>query len=339
MAITRTYNIPLASLSTFRIGGVAKEVVTVETEADLVELFQTLSDDTQYMVLGGGSNVVFPDGDCEMLIIRFAPRGMRIEETDQGVFAVAGAGVIWDELVAYTVDKELSGLEALSAIPGCVGATPIQNVGAYGCEVKDTITTVRAFDVGKKEFVSLSNAQCIFAYRDSMFKHEGRGRYIITEVAFRLSRTTPLPPQYPGVSDFFVQQGIKDPTLAQIREAIVAIRAQKLPDPKHIASVGSFFKNSIIPKEQADELKLQYPTLAMFAVSPTHTKVSTGSLIDLMGWKGKSFGRIATYKNNALVLINEGGATRADLSRAVAEIIDAVRMRYGITIEPEPELL
>ena len=339
MAITRTYGVPLSELSTFRIGGKAREVVTVDSAADLHELFISLKEGEKWFILGGGSNVVFPDGDCDATFIRFSPKGIQTEENESGIFVTAGAGVVWDDLVAYTVESGFSGLEALSAIPGSVGATPIQNVGAYGAEIKDTLVSVQAFDTQTKELVMFTNADCNFAYRDSMFKHEGKGQYIITEVTFGLSRAKPTAPNYPGVADYFAGRNIYSPTLAEIREAIIAIRANKLPDPKQTASVGSFFKNPIIAKEIADALKAKHSTLAVFPVDETRSKVGAGSLIDTLGWKGKSFGSVSIYKNNALVLVNEGGATRAQLSTTVNEIIAAVKEAYDITLEPEPELI
>ena len=339
MALNRTYGVPLSELSTFRMGGTAREVATVDSAADLHELFAAMKDGEKWFILGGGSNVVFPDGDCDATFIKFSPKGIQTEENDSGVLVTAGAGVVWDDLVAYTVEHGFSGLEALSAIPGSVGATPIQNVGAYGAEIKDTLVSVKAFDTQTKELVTFTNADCKFAYRDSMFKHEGKGRYIITEVTFGLSRVKPTAPNYPGVADYFAVKNISEPSLSQIREAIIAIRANKLPDPKQTASVGSFFKNPIIQKEQADALKLANPTLAVFPVSDTHSKVGAGSLIDTLGWKGKNFGPVSIYKNNALVLVNEGGATREHLSQTVGEIVAAVKEKYDITLEPEPELI
>ena len=172
-----------------------------------------------------------------------------------------------------------------------------------------------------------------------MFKHQGKGRYILTEVTFGLSRARPKVPNYAGVADYFASRHISAPSLAEIREAIISIRANKLPDPKQTASVGSFFKNPIIQKEQADALKLAYPMLAVFPVDGTYSKVGAGSLIDALGWKGKNFGPVSIYKNNALVLVNEGGATREHLSQTVSEIVSAVREKYDITLEPEPELI
>ena len=338
MAIHREYHVPLKNLSTFRMGGEAEEMVSLDTEEDLEELFATLPLGRKWFIVGGGSNIVFPDGDCETLLIRFNPRAVTLQETNDAVLLKAPGGAVWDDVVAFAVSNGLSGLEALSAIPGTVGATPIQNVGAYGTETSDVLENVRAFDTESKKFVFFSNEGCRFGYRDSIFKHSGR-KYIITEVVYALSRELPDVPQYPGIAEFFAEQNITRATLTDIRNAIIAIRSKKLPNPKEIASVGSFFKNAIVPNAQAEKLKSEFPTLAVFPVSEEFSKVGAGSLIDTLGLKGKKFGNLSIYKNNALVLINEGGATRKELQELIHLIVSQVKEKFGITLEPEPELL
>lgn len=340
MPIRRQTDVPLASLSTFRMGGRAREVVSVGSETELRQLFETLPPGTPWMVVGGGSNLIFPDGDVVTLLIRPDIQGMRIEEVNpETVLFSVGAGVPWDEAVAYSVELGLAGLEPLSFIPGLSGAVPVQNVGAYGRETSDVLTSLRAYDTKLGEFVTFSNEKCSFGYRDSIFKHEGKGRYIITEVTFALSRELPNVPQYPGVAEYLAEHGIRAATLADIRSAIISIRTKKLPDPKDVASVGSFFKNSIIPKEQADALKQKFPSLAVFPVDATHSKVGTGSLIDTLGHKGKRFGNFSLYHGNAMVVVHEGGGTRAELADFVERIQREVKEAYGIDIEPEPEML
>lgn len=340
MAITRKYNVPLKTISTFQMGGTVSELAIVENERDLQDLFEGMSADRKWFILGGGSNVVFPDGDSDILLIQFAPQNIRFEKKDDDtVHLIAPAGANWDTVVAEAVTRGLSGMEALSAIPGSVGATPIQNVGAYGTEIKDILHSVRAFDIQEKKFVTLSNADCEFGYRDSMFKHTGKGRYIITEVTYVLSTDEPNVPQYLGVSEYFASKGIVRATLQEIRDAIMYIRSTKLPDPKEIASVGSFFKNPFVPKDQAEKLKAEYPTIAVFPVNENISKVGAGSLIDTAGLKGKCFGNISIYKGNALVLVNQGEATRAELKKVVAIIIEEVEKKFGVTLDTEPELL
>lgn len=340
MAIRIEHDVPLSEITTFRMGGAAKEVATVETESDLKELFAVLPEGRKWFVLGGGSNVVFPDADCETLIVRLDFKEIRtLPSTEETVTLSMGAGASWDSVVAYAVENGLSGIEALSAIPGTAGATPVQNVGAYGAEISEVLVSLRAYDIQKKEFVTFSNADCRFGYRDSIFKHEGKGRYVISEIMLALSTESPNVPQYPGVADYFAERGITRATLADIRNAIIAIRTKKLPDPKDVASVGSFFKNPFVPIQEARALKEAHPALAVFPISETTAKIGAGSLIDGLGFKGRQFGNISVYKNNALVLVNEGGATRRELIEVVATIVTAVQDTYGIRIEPEPEIL
>ncbi len=339
MSISRQFDVPLRNLTTFRMGGIAKEVVTVESEYDLAELFAGMPPERKWFVLGGGSNVVFPDGDCETLLIQLAPGEIQIEEKGDEVLLIVPAGNAWDEVVAYAVERELSGIEALSAIPGTAGATPIQNVGAYGAETAQVLVSLRAYDVENKKFIVFGNSDCQFGYRDSIFKHEGKGRYIITEITLALSRELPNVPQYAGVAEYLAAEDIRAASLSDIRKAIIAIRAKKLPDPKEIASVGSFFKNAFVPKEHAGKLKAEFPTRAVFPVDEKISKVGAGSLIDTLGMKGKKFGNLSIYPGNALVLVNDGGATRAELSDLVNKIIGGVQEKFGIALEPEPELL
>lgn len=340
MAIRRQTDVPLASISTFRMGGKAREVVSVGTETELRQLFESLPPGTQWMIVGGGSNMIFPDGDISTLLICPDIQGMRLEDVDgETVLFSVGAGVPWDEAVAYSVSQGLSGLEPMSAIPGLAGAVPVQNVGAYGRETADVLSSLRAYDTKLGEFVTFSNRECEFGYRESIFKNKGKGRYVITEVVFALSRELPNVPQYPGVAEYLAEHGIRAASLADIRDAIMSIRAKKLPDPKDVASVGSFFKNSIIPKDQADALKQKFPTLAVFPVDETRSKVGTGSLIDALGHKGKRFGNFSLYHGNAMVVVHEGGGTREELKDFIARIQKEVKEVYGIDIEPEPELL
>ncbi len=336
MAIARESTVPLRDMCTLRLGGHAREVVTLETEADLVELFSHMPEGQKWFLLGGGSNVVFPDGHCDVLIIRLDMRGITL--APDGTLTLA-ASEPWDEAVAYAVEHELSGIEALSFIPGTAGATPVQNVGAYGKEISDVLISLRAFDTKTKTFVMLANAECAFAYRDSMFKGKEKGRYIITEITLALSHDLPDVPQYPGVAEYLAEHDIRAASLADIRNAIISIRTKKLPDPREVASVGSFFKNAFVPLAIAEKLKAEFPTLAVFPVDTVTAKVGTGSLIDTLGWKGKRIGNFSLYKGNAMVIVNEGGGTRAELEAVVKMIQDAVLEKYGIAIEPEPELL
>ncbi len=341
MSITLEENISLSKYSTFRMGGVADFFAEITTEDELVEALAVASSrGLAVTVLGGGSNTLIKDEGVRGLVLRIAIQGSTMVSDDKDTALVTfGAGVVWDSAVEFTVSKNLSGLEALSAIPGSVGGTPVQNVGAYGQEVKNVIESVRVYDREQEKFVELSNIECEFAYRDSMFKHEGKNRYIITTVTFKLLHSSPVAPNYPGVSAYFTENNITEPTLIQIREAITEIRKKKLPDPREIASVGSFFKNPFVTEEKAVSLKEKFPKAVLFPVGEGKVKVGAGWLIDTLGWKGKEFGNLMLYPHNALVIVNKGGATYGELIELVQKIQVAIRDEFGIEIEPEPVVL
>ena len=334
-------NVPLLPYTTFKMGGPARFFMDIASEEELVwALGEAEARNLRIVILGSGSNVIIKDNEVNALVLHIVIPGFSVtsENNDEATIRM-GAGEIWDQCVARTVAMGLSGIEALSGIPGTAGATPIQNVGAYGQEVKNVIVSVRALDRTTRQFTELSNKECAFAYRDSMFKHGGKNRYIVTAVTFKLSHEKPSIPDYPGVTDYFAQQNITEPALAQIRDAIIAIRKTKLPDPRDIPSAGSFFKNPIVPETQATTLKQQFPTMPQYPAKPGFIKFAAGWLIEQIGFKGKSFGTIAVYQNNALVLTNTGKATFQELQAAAQEIKNAVHDRFAIWLEQEPDVI
>lgn len=334
-------NKDLQTLSTFRMQSTAQYFARVTDKNDIPEaLLFASKNNIPVIVLGGGSNTIFTQPYMKAFVLLVAIPGFEtIAEDDTSVVVQCGAGEVWDSVVARSVAMGLSGIEALSAIPGFVGGTPVQNVGAYGQEVKDTIVTVEAYDRKQRRFVVLTNKECMFAYRDSVFKNKEKGRYIITSVDFILLKKPPTVPQYPGVTAYFEKAAIENPTLTQIREAIIEIRKNKLPDPREIASVGSFFKNPFVSFAKGEELKSQYEKAVIFPIDETTVKVGAGWLIDTLGLKGKEFGNLMLYPNNALVIVNKGGATGAELQKLVSDIQTKVKETFGIEIEPEPILL
>lgn len=326
---------------TFKVGGQFRYYTEISTTDDLREVYKfAMENNLPVHILGGGSNMVFPDGIFNALVVHILVPGFEIIN-DTGTYTdiKIGAGENWDAVVERTVAMNLSGIEALSAIPGTVGATPVQNVGAYGQEIKDTLQGVEVFDTTRQKFKILNNTECKFAYRDSIFKHEGKGKYVITSVTLRMLKDIPIIPNYPAVKKYFEEKGITNPSLQQIREAIIFIRGNKLPDPKKIANVGSFFKNPIVPNLIAENLKKQYPHLITFPVDNDRAKIPAGWLMETAGLKGKSFGAISTYENNALVLVNNGTATRADVIKTRDEIQKTVFELFGINLETEPEFV
>jgi UDP-N-acetylmuramate dehydrogenase len=344
--------VDIKNYSTLHIGGQFRYFSLISSALNLASICEIAKTDKKFknipiFVLGGGSNIVFSDGIINLFALKMEIKGFEIiNETNKHADIKVGAGEIWDKLVEETVEMNLSGLEALSGIPGTVGATPVQNVGAYGAEVKDTIFEVEVFDIKDSKMKILSNKDCKFGYRDSIFKNEAKGRYIIISVTYRLKKIENIDPQdiaqvitYPGVKKYFEEKGIENPTLKQIREAIIEIRKEKLPNPKIVPNVGSFFKNPIVPKEMANEIQKEFPNVKFFPVDNNSTKVPAGWLIENAGLKGKSFGNVSVYDRNALVLINNGNATKKDLIKARNEIIKTVSKKFRITLEQEPEII
>jgi UDP-N-acetylmuramate dehydrogenase len=321
------------------MGGSAAYFADLNTVED-VEEFVRFSQEKNLplIVLGGGSNIIFPD-DRELLacVGRINVKGFEVlHDKEEEVVLKIGAGENWDDIVRKTVERGLSGLEALSAIPGTAGATPVQNVGAYGQEIAQTLLSLEAFDIEAKKVAELSKEECKFSYRDSIFKHEAKGRYIILSLILKLSKKSPQIPDYPGVKSFFEKKGIENPSVSEIREAIIEIRSLKLPDPKDIASCGSFFKNPIVEKGIADTIKARYQNAVVYPLADGKAKIGAGWMIDSLGLKGKRFGGVEIYPHNALVLTNVGNATRKDLIEAVEFIKGEVKAAFGVEIEPEP---
>ncbi len=334
-------NVDIKSYCTLRVGGQFRYFVEISDKNDLEEAYKFAKEkDLPVFVLGGGSNMVFPDGLFNFVVLKINILGFEVlDDTDSYTDIKIGAGENWDSAVKRSVDMNLSGIEAMSAIPGTAGATPVQNVGAYGQEIKDTLLSVEVYDIANGDFKILNNSDCRFSYRNSIFKGEARGKYVITSITLRLQKTKPSMPNYPGVKRYFIDNNINNPSISEIREAIIHIRSNKLPDPKDIPSVGSFFKNTIVPASVAKSLKNEYPDMVVFPVSDTETKVPSGFLIEQAGLKGKSFGTISSYANNAMVLVNNGGATRSDVEKVRDEITKIIFDKFGIKLETEPEFV
>jgi len=333
--------VDIKPFSTLHVGGQFRYFSIIDKTLDLEEAHSFAKEkDIKIFILGGGSNIVFSDGVIDVLVLKIEIKGFEIVSQGENYTDIkVGAGENWDMIVSQTVDMGLSGFESLSAIPGTVGAGPVQNIGAYGREVKDTIQEVEVYEIETGKIFNISNKDCKFGYRDSIFKNEAKGKYIITNVFYRLSKTLPVIPDYPGVKKYFIENNIKTPTLKQIREAIVDIRMGKLPNPKEVPNVGSFFKNPIVLNEVAYKIIEEFPNAKFFALKDDMTKIPAGWLIENAGLKGESFGSVSVYDKNALVLVNNGNATSEDIIKARDEIVRIVKDKFGITLEQEPEIL
>ena len=331
-------NIPLKNYTTMRLGGNARFMTEVHTPEEAAEVYRNAkSQQLPVFVLGGGSNLIVRDEGFNGLVIRNRIPGFEIIE-DQASHTIIriGAGENWDEVVKRTVEMNLTGIEAMSAIPGTAGAAPVQNVGAYGQEIADTLISLDAYDSQTDRFVTLQNADCGFSYRHSIFRGDAAGRYVIVSITIKLYKTAPQPPFYKAIEDYFAAHNITLFTPQIIRDAVIAIRADKLPDPTVTPNTGSFFKNAIVEDWQLTDLRKDYPDIPTYDMPDGTFKVPTGWLIEQTGLKGTTLHGMRVHDKNALVLINESATSYEDLANARDEIIGSVRDKFRITITQEP---
>ena len=293
-------------------------------------------------ILGGGSNLVLT-GDFDGLVLHMAIPGKRLRGEDGEAFYIeAGAGENWHDFVQWTLAQGWPGLENLSLIPGTVGAAPIQNIGAYGLEVAERFHSLTAFDMERGESVRFDRTACRFGYRDSVFKQEGwhlEGRFVITDVTFRLPRQWQPLTRYADIAGELAAREVVTPTAQQIADAVIAVRQRKLPDPARIPNTGSFFHNPVVDAATADRLVAENPSLPHYPQATGRVKLAAGWLIDQAGWKGRDLGPVGMYEKQALVLVNRGGATGADVTALMRAVQSDVRERFGVELTPEPVFL
>ena len=327
-------NYSLKNYNTFGIDVKCRYFVESDTESEFLEFVSSYElKPEEIMVLGEGSNFLFTD-DFDGTVFYPTMKGMEIvEENDEHVWVRVGAGEVWDDFVAWAVEQGYGGVENLSLIPGHVGAAPVQNVGAYGMEAGDTIERVEAIQIEKARKETISAADCRFAYRDSIFKGEWKNRYIVTYVVFRLTKVPEFRLNYGSVREELQKLG--EVSLKNIRRAIIQIRRAKLPDVKELPNAGSFFKNPVVSREQAGQLKERYPELPIYPVDEDRVKLAAGWLIEQCGWKGKDLGKAGVYEKQALILVNRAGASGVEVARLANEVKKSVFMTFGVWIEPE----
>jgi UDP-N-acetylmuramate dehydrogenase len=331
-------NISLKNFNTFGIDAAARYFVEIAHEDDLVELFLDPQwKATERLVLGGGSNLLLTK-DFDGLVIRMNIRGIEHRINHDEVFVEAGAGEVWNDFVNYCIDWQFAGVENLSLIPGSVGASPIQNIGAYGVELKDVFDSCRAFEIATGEFKTFTKADCGFGYRESIFKQQ-KGQYIIVSVKFILSLTPNINTRYGAIEQELANRGITTPTIKDISQVVSHIRVSKLPDPSTIGNAGSFFKNPVIPANAFEPIKNKYPDVVNFPAGDGFVKLAAGWMIEQCGWKGKVVGHTGTWKNQALVLVNHGGATGQEVYSLSSQIIDSVYSKFGVMLEREVNIL
>lgn len=333
-------NESLRDKTSFRIGGVASYFVEVGSEDDVLEAAQfAKSKNLPVFILGDGTDILLSDRKLDAVVVRFENRDFKVTNLGGNKYkVVGGAGLNWDEFVGKTVDEDLGGIECLSGIPGTVGASPVQNIGAYGQEVKDTIDEIVAYDTKTENFLTLKNSDCDFSYRESIFKKE-KGRYFILNVSFILEKGKKPTLTYASLVNYLNEKGIKDPSLIEVRQSVLDIRRMKLEDPKKIGNAGSFFKNPIVSSEDFLNFQKKFGQIPHFEVDGK-IKLQAGWLIDKVGLKGKKVGGAMVSEKNALVIVNESGeATAEDVRNLSREIISEVKSKFGVVLEPEVQFI
>jgi len=332
-------NISLKPYNSFGIDVKAHFFAEIFSEDDLKELFQRdLVNSQKLFIIGGGSNVLFTQ-DYNGLVIKISIKGIKSEIIEDKVSVTAGAGEVWNDFVNYCVAHHFAGVENLSLIPGTVGASPIQNIGAYGVELKDVFGSCTAFEIKTGTIKTFTYADCHFGYRESIFKGELKGQYIITSVTFRLSSSAKINTSYGAIETELQARGIENPNIADVSAAVSHIRVSKLPDPSTIGNAGSFFKNPVIEKYEFADIVAKHPDVVHYSTPDDKIKLAAGWLIEQCGWKGKIVGNTGTWKNQALVLVNHGGATGTEVYQFSEQIIDSVKSTFGVTLEREVNIL
>ena len=334
----------LLAHNTFGIDAKCSRFVEYASVEEAQQLVASLTEaDQPLLILGGGSNLLLT-GDYQGTVLHSAIMGIEVmenssfenQEDEKGaVFLKCGSGEVFDDVVAYAVEHGYHGAENLSIIPGEVGASAVQNIGAYGVEAKDIIYKVEAVEIATGKVVNFDNADCQYSYRQSKFKHEWRDKYLVTHVIYRLSKTFTPDLDYGNIRTSLAAKHIAEPSAQQLRDVIIEIRNAKLPDPKVEGNAGSFFMNPIVEKAKYDELAAQYPGMPHYTIDAEHEKIPAGWMIDQCGWKGKSLGRAGVHDKQALVLVNRGGATGEEIVKLCETIRKDVFEKFGIEIHPE----
>lgn len=331
--------VSLKAYNTFGIDVKAEYFVEVKTEAELVELCQSnFIQGKQHLVLGSGSNILFTK-DYNGVVIKNSIENIVFKKSGKLVRVIAGGGTNWHDLVLESLKKGANGLENLSLIPGTVGAAPVQNIGAYGVELKNIFEQLKAVEIGTGKVKIFTKAQCTFGYRTSVFKKELKGKYVITEVTLDLHNTKAVNTSYGIVNNILKDKGISEPTSQQVSEAVISIRESKLPDPAKIGNAGSFFKNPVIPKINYKELQIKFNGMPAFPQANNKVKIPAAWLIEQTGWKGKTIGEVGVSPDQALVLVNYGEGTGKEIKELSKAIQDSIFKKYKINLELEVNIL
>ena len=332
-------NFDLSNHNTFGIHAACKRFVEIETPFEAAAFFKTANLDNQpFLIIGGGSNLLLTN-DFKGVVVRSAIMGMMAEERDGMVWLRCGSGEVFDDVVTYAVNNGWYGMENLSLIPGDVGASAVQNIGAYGAEAKDIIHSIEAVETSTGKQVVIAADECAYGYRDSRFKHEWFQQYFITAVTYRLSSVFQPRLDYGNIRAQLEERGIAQPDAAQLRQVIIDIRNAKLPDPKVEGNAGSFFVNPVVSREKYEQLAAEYPGMPHYTIDDSHEKIPAGWLIEQCGWKGRNLGRAGVHHKQALVLVNKGGATGQEVLQLCEAVKDDVLRKFGIEIHSEVNIV
>ena len=328
-------NYSLKAHNTFGIDAKCSRFLEFENELEAAEVAQILRKSTlPYIIIGGGSNLLLTK-DFEGIVVRSGIKGYTFDSDCME----CGSGEVWDDMVAVSIQAGYYGMENLSLIPGDVGASAVQNIGAYGVEAKDLIVNVWAIEIATGKACMWRNEECGYSYRQSRFKHDWKNQYLIIRVSYRLSRTFTPHLDYGNIRAELEKKGIKEPSAQQLRDVIIDIRNAKLPDPKVMGNAGSFFMNPIVSREKYEVLAATYENMPHYPVDEAHEKIPAGWMIDQCGWKGKKMGRAGVHDKQALVLVNRGGATGEEVVALCRQIQADVKAEFGIDIYPEVNVI
>jgi UDP-N-acetylmuramate dehydrogenase len=333
------HNISLKPYNTFGIDVKAKSFGRFGSVDELKDLLQNRDKETRLFILGGGSNILLTK-DLPFFVLKNEISGIEIiDETETTVVVKVGSGVEWHSFVRFTVEQGWGGIENMSLIPGSVGASPMQNIGAYGAEIKDTFVSLEALHIDSLELHTFNREQCQFGYRESVFKRALKDQYVIVSVSYQLSKNPIINTTYGAIQSEIEVMGVEEVTVDTVSQAVMNIRRSKLPDPKVLGNAGSFFKNPVVPKTVLEQIQITYPEAPHYPQENGKEKLAAGWLIEKAGWKGKRMGNCGVHEMQALVLVNYGGATGNEIFELSGLIIEDIRTKFGVTLEREVNIL
>lgn len=334
-------NVDLTSLNTLGVQSIAPEFIEIKSADELTVLGQSgYFQKSGPFILGGGSNVLFKKNP-DVPVLKISIPGIQIlEETESEVIVKVGAGVNWHQFVKWSVENNYGGIENLALIPGTTGAAPIQNIGAYGVELSKTVEYVEFYHIGDQKIMRFNSDECRFGYRDSIFKNKLKGKAVVTGLAVRLSKVNhEIVDHYYALKEYLEKENILSPEIQDIFEAVINIRKSKLPDPSLLGNAGSFFKNPIVKADVASRIQKEFDEVPIYDMDGSRKKIPAGWLIEQAGWKGKKVGNVGTYKNQALVIVNHGGATGKEIFEHALRIQKSVKEKFGIELTPEVNII